>query len=55
MKIHFEHTDALYNQVTMSDRKRGSLFSLTEQILQLYGQLLKDNEIDYKKRIHLGN
>ena len=48
MKLHFKHTDVLYNQVTMIYRKRGSLVSLTEQILPLYEQLLQNNHIDYK-------
>ena len=48
MKLHFEHTDALYNQVTVVYRKRGSLVSLTEQILPTYELLLQTNDIEYK-------
>ena len=48
MKLHYENTDALRDQILMTYRKRGSLVNVTEQFLPTYEQLLKTNNISYK-------
>ena len=48
MKIHLENTDALNDQILMTNRKRSSLVNVTEQILSTYEQLRQLNGIPYK-------